>query len=156
MARRLSTRAPDFARQFDLLVNARDESEGDIARVVQGIIADVRARGDGALIALSEQFDKIKLTSETIRLSPNELDAAAAQCSKQTLSALDVAAGRIEAFHRRQLPEDCRYTDETGAVLGWRWTALESVGLYVPGGTAAYPSSVLMNAVPARVAGVAR
>jgi histidinol dehydrogenase len=156
MARRLSTRAPDFARQFDLLVDARPESGGDVVGVVRDIVADVRAQGDTALIVLSERIDKIKLTAETIRLSTREIDAAEAQCSRQALSALDVAAARIESFHRRQLPQDCRYTDETGAVLGWRWTALESVGVYVPGGTAAYPSSVLMNAVPARVAGVTR
>jgi histidinol dehydrogenase len=156
MARRLSTRAPDFARQFDLLVNARRETEEDVAQVVRTIIADVRARGDAALAALSERFDGIRLTPQTMRVAKAEIDDAAAQCSKQALAALDVAAARIESFHRRQLPEDCRYTDDTGAVLGWRWTALDSVGLYVPGGTAAYPSSVLMNAIPARVVGVAR
>src|SRR5215472_12462984 len=156
MARRFSSRAPEFAQQIDSLVNSRRESETDVTRVVRDIIADVRAHGDEALIALSKRLDKISLTPETIRLSSTELEGAAKQCSKQALAALDVAAARIESFHRRQLPDDCKYTDEAGAVLGWRWTALDSVGIYVPGGTAAYPSSVLMNAIPARVAGVAR
>ncbi len=156
MARRLSTRAPDFAHQFDLFINARRESEEDVAQVVRSIISEVRTQGDAALIELSERLDRVKLTPQTVRLSAAEIEAAGSQCSEQALAALGVAAGRIEAFHRLQLPEDCRYADETGAVLGWRWTALDSVGLYVPGGTAAYPSSVLMNAIPARVAGVAR
>src|SRR5258708_3128916 len=139
MARRLSASAQDFAHQFDLLVGTRRESEEDVAQVVRNIIADVRARGDSALIELSHRFDKNKLTRETIRVSSEEIERASAECPKPALAALDVAARRIESFHRRQLPEDSRYTDETGAILGWRWTALDSVGLYVPGGTAAYP-----------------
>ncbi len=120
------------------------------------IIADVRARGDAALIELTAQFDKLTLTPGTLRVSLQEIDAAEAQCPAETLKALDVAAKRIEDYHRRQIPKDETFTDEIGATLGWRWTALDSVGLYVPGGTASYPSSVLMNAIPARVAGVAR
>src|SRR5215469_14157841 len=99
MARRLSTRAPEFARHFDSLVSSRRDAEEDVAQVVRGIVADVRVRGDAALIALSERLDKIKLTPETIRVSPGEVDAAEAQCSSSALSALDVAANRIESFH---------------------------------------------------------
>ena len=120
---------------------------------MRAIIADVRARGDAALIDLSRRFDHAELTLETLRLTDAEIDAAQAQCDARALSALDVAARRIEIYHRRQVPADDSFTDETGATLGWRWTALDSVGLYVPGGTASYPSSVLMNALPARVAG---
>ena len=156
MARRLDARAPDFAAQFDALLNAKREEEEDVAQVVRGIIADVRARGDAALVELSNKFDKANVTAATLRLTQAEIDAAEAQCPKAALDALGVAAARIETYHRRQLPQDESFTDDTGATLGWRWTALDSVGLYVPGGTAAYPSSVLMNAIPARVAGVAR
>ncbi len=156
MARRLDARAPDFAAQFAALLSAKRETGEDLAASVRAIIADVRARGDGALIALSERFDKIKLTSKTLRVTDAEIAAAEASCSKLALAALDVAAKRIETYHRRQLPADESFEDETGATLGWRWTSLDSVGLYVPGGTASYPSSVLMNAVPARVAGVGR
>ena len=156
MARRLDARAADFAEAFAALLSAKRETEEDVAASVRAIIADVRSRGDAALIDLTQRFDRVTLTPETMRVHADEIAAAEAQCSKQALAALDVAAGRIEAYHRRQLPADDLYTDETGAALGWRWTALDSVGLYVPGGTASYPSSVLMNAVPARVAGVAR
>lgn len=154
MVRRLDARAPDFESAFDALLNAKREQDEDVAAVVRAIIADVRARGDAALLELSERFDKVKLAS--LRLSVAEIDAAEAQCSKEALKALDVAAKRIETYHHRQLPKDDSFTDDTGATLGWRWTPLDSVGLYVPGGTASYPSTVLMNAVPAHVAGVAR
>jgi histidinol dehydrogenase len=156
MARRLDASAPDFAAQFDALLNAKREVEEDVAQAVRGIIKDVRARGDAALVELTNKFDKAGVTASTLRLGAAEIDAAEAQCTKAQLDALDVAAGRIETYHRRQLPKDEWFTDATGAQLGWRWTSLDSVGLYVPGGTAAYPSSVLMNAVPARVAGVKR
>jgi histidinol dehydrogenase len=156
MARRLDARAPGFAAQFDALLNAKREEQEDVSQVVRGIMTDVRARGDAALVELSNKFDKAGLTAATLRLAQSEIDSAEAQCSKDALAALDVAARRIETFHRRQVPENSWITDDTGAKLGWRWTALDSVGLYVPGGTAAYPSSVLMNAVPARVAGVGR
>jgi histidinol dehydrogenase len=154
MAQRLDARAPDFAGAFDALLNAKREIEEDVAGAARGIIADVRTRGDAALVELSNKFDRAGVTVETLRLSDAEIDAAEAQCPKQTLAALDVAAARIEAYHRRQLPKDEWFTDEAGAGLGWRWTSIDRVGLYVPGGTAAYPSSVLMNAIPARVAGV--
>jgi len=156
MARRLDSRAPGFAAQFDALLNAKREEEEDVAQAVRAIIADVRARGDAALVELSNRFDKAGLTAATLRLPQADIDAAEAHCGKDALAALDVAANRIETYHRRQLPQNAWFTDEIGAGLGWRWTPLDSVGLYVPGGTASYPSSVLMNAVPARVAGVGR
>jgi histidinol dehydrogenase len=154
MARRLNARAPDFESAFHDLLNAKRDTDEDVAVAVRAIIADVRARGDAALIELTERFDKVKLSS--LRLSAEEIAAASAQCSREALKALDVAAQRIETYHRRQIPQDDSFTDETGATLGWRWTPLDSVGLYVPGGTASYPSSVLMNAIPACVAGVER
>jgi histidinol dehydrogenase len=156
MARRLDASAPDFETQFDALIHSKRESDEDVAAQARAIIADVRARGDAALIELSRRFDHVTLTTETLKLPQAEIDAAEGQCSKEALAALDVAARRIETYHRKQLPKDESFTDDTGATLGWRWTALDSVGLYVPGGTASYPSSVLMNAIPARVAGVAR
>jgi len=154
MARRLDARAPDFESAFDALLNAKREQDEDVAASVRTIIAEVRERGDATLIDLTERFDKVRPAS--LRLNTAEIDAAEAQCSEEALKALNVAAKRIETYHRRQLPKDDSFTDEVGATLGWRWTPLDSVGLYVPGGTASYPSSVLMNAVPARVAGVAR
>jgi len=154
MARRLDARAADFESAFQALLNARRETEEDVAGSVRAIIADVRARGDAALVDYARRFDKVELTA--LRLTDGEIAAAEEQCAPEVLEALDVAAKRIETYHRRQLPKDDSFVDETGATLGWRWTPLDSVGLYVPGGTASYPSSVLMNAIPARVAGVAR
>src|SRR5690348_9920208 len=156
VARRLDARAGDFAAQFSLLISAKRETEEDVAAVVRGIIADVKSRGDEALIALTNKFDNVSLAAQALRTSDAEIADAERQCGKDALAALDIAAKRIETYHRRQLPKDDSFTDETGATLGWRWTPLDSVGLYVPGGTASYPSSVLMNAVPARVAGVSR
>jgi histidinol dehydrogenase len=154
MVRRLDARAPDFGRAFQTLLDAKRESDEDVAQAVRAIVADVRARGDAAVREYTARFDKIEL--ESLRLGEDEIAAAEAQCPREALEALDVAAERIEAYHRRQLPKDESFTDAIGATLGWRWTPLDSVGLYVPGGTASYPSSVLMNAMPARVAGVAR
>ncbi|MEI9994464.1 MAG: histidinol dehydrogenase [Rhizomicrobium sp.] len=156
MARRLDAQAPDFPAQFDALLNAKRAEEEDVAAAVRGILKEVRTRGDAALVELTNRFDKAGVTAATLRLTQAEIDAAEAQCSQAALDALGVAAQRIEDYHRRQIPQDAWFTDATGARLGWRWTALDSVGLYVPGGTASYPSSVLMNAVPARVAGVGR
>jgi len=156
MARRLDIRAPDFGGAFDALLNAKREVEEDVAAAVRGIIADVRNRGDAALIELTNKFDKANVSAGTLRLSQAEIDAAEADCPTAALDALAVAARRIEEYHRRQVPKDEWFSDAVGAGLGWRWTALDSVGLYVPGGTASYPSSVLMNAIPARVAGVGR
>jgi histidinol dehydrogenase len=116
----------------------------------------VRARGDEAVIELTNRFDKAGITAATMKLSVAEIDAALAKVTKEQFAAIETAATRIEAYHKRQVPADARFTDDIGAVLGWRWTSVDSVGLYVPGGTASYPSSVLMNAIPARVAGVAR
>ena len=114
------------------------------------------ARGDAALIEATRKFDRLELKAEGLRITPAEIDAAVKACDAPTLDALKFARDRIEVFHRRQLPKDERFTDALGVELGWRWSAIDAVGLYVPGGTAAYPSSVLMNAVPAKVAGVAR
>ncbi|HJS87595.1 MAG TPA: histidinol dehydrogenase [Acetobacteraceae bacterium] len=154
--RRLSTADPDFPAAFDrLLAEARETTER-VDQAVASIIADVRARGDAALIEHTARFDRLALTPDRLRVGAAEIDAATARIAPALREALDVAAARIEAFHRAQRPDDLRVTDPAGLTLGMRWTPLDAVGLYVPGGKAAYPSSVLMNAVPARVAGVAR
>jgi len=156
MARRLNSSDASFDADFRKLLFAKREEEEDVALVVKGIIADVRKRGDAALVELTNRFDKAGITVETLKLSAAEIDAALKKVGKDQFAAIETAASRIEAYHKRQLPADARFTDDTGALLGWRWTSVDSVGLYVPGGTASYPSSVLMNAIPARVAGVAR
>jgi histidinol dehydrogenase len=156
MVRRFNARTPSFRLEFDDFLNKGRGEEEDVAQTVRTIIADVRARGDAALFELTERFDNLALTAKTVRVSETELARAQSLCSKTELASLDVAAKRIEAYHRRQVPKDEWYSDETGAHLGWRWTPVDSVGLYVPGGTASYPSSVLMNAIPAKVAGVRR
>jgi histidinol dehydrogenase len=157
MPLRLDARAPDFRRRFDEFVAARREAPSDVAGAVTSILADIRARGDAAVLELTRRFDRLNAPSvSALAVTGAEIDAAVAAVPRATLNALDLAATRIEDFHRRQLPQDARWRDAAGVTLGWRWTALSSVGLYVPGGTAAYPSSVLMNAVPARVAGVKR
>jgi histidinol dehydrogenase len=156
MPSRLDARASDFETRFAALIESNRDTEEDVSRIVRGIIADVRARGDAALIELSKRFDQVDLTQKTLRVSADEIDAAMRNAAPAIVSALQMAASRIEAYHVRQLPKDESFTDAEGAVLGWRWGPLSSVGLYVPGGTASYPSSVLMNAVPARVAGVER
>jgi histidinol dehydrogenase len=156
MSRWLDAREAGFEAEFAALISMKRENDTDVSGAVRAIISDVRARGDAALVELSARYDRVRLTPETLRLSAADIDAARAQCSPAALAALDVAAKRIEAYHRRQVPTDIMYTDEAGVRLGWRWTALDSVGLYVPGGTASYPSSVLMNAIPAVVAGVKR
>jgi histidinol dehydrogenase len=156
MVLRLDAGAADFAAQFTALVHGPREAEEDVSRTVRDIIADVRARGDAALIEYGRRFDGVSLTAQTLRVTEGELDAAERNCAPKLRAALELAAERIRVYHQRQVPADARFTDSAGVVLGWRWTALASVGLYVPGGTASYPSSVLMNAVPARVAGVDR
>jgi histidinol dehydrogenase len=156
MVRRLNASDATFAADFEKLLYAKREEEEDVAQVVKAIIADIRKRGDAALIELTNKFDHAGVTVGTLKISAEEIDAALALVSKEQFAAIETAATRIEAYHRRQIPADDRFTDETGAVLGWRWTSVDSVGLYVPGGTASYPSSVLMNAIPAKVAGVAR
>ena len=154
--RRLSTSEPGFPAAFDrLLAEARETTER-VDRAVADIIAAVRAQGDAALVEYAARFDRVALTPERLRVSAAEIDAAAVGIAPALRDALDLAATRIEAFHRAQRPDDLRVTDPAGLTLGMRWTPLDAVGLYVPGGKAAYPSSVLMNAIPARVAGVGR
>jgi histidinol dehydrogenase len=156
MPHRLDARRPEFETAFEAFLAIERGAEADVARVVDGILADLRARGDAALIENTERFDRIRLTPETLRISGAEIAEAAARCPPEVVAALELAAQRIEAYHRRQLPEDLDFTDSVGLRLGHRWTPVAAAGLYVPGGTAAYPSSVLMNALPAKVAGVAR
>ena len=156
MPLRLSTSEPDFETRFSAFLAAKREIDENVDTVVRGIITDVRARGDRALLEFSLKFDRIDLAKTGLRVTKREVDSAVADADQETLAALRLARDRIESYHRRQMPKDERYTDGIGAELGWRWTAVESVGLYVPGGTASYPSSVLMNAVPAAVAGVPR
>src|SRR5215470_11905766 len=153
---RLDRRAPDFTERFRAFLAAKREASADVEAVVRGIIADVAARGDRALIELSRKLDRVDLDQTGLRVGADEIDAAYAACDRWALDALKLARERIEAYHRRQLPTDERFTDPLGVELGYRFTAIAAVGLYVPGGTAAYPSSVLMNAVPAKVAGVGR
>jgi histidinol dehydrogenase len=153
---RLDAREADFAEKFKAFLATKRETAADVEDAVRKIIADVVARGDRALIDLSRKFDRIDLDAVGMRVTPAEIAAAAKMCDPEALAALRFARERIEAYHRRQLPKDDRFTDALGVELGHRWTAIEAVGLYVPGGTAAYPSSVLMNAVPAKVAGVPR
>jgi histidinol dehydrogenase len=153
---RLSTAAPDFAAAFQALLEQARETTERVDQAVSAIIADVRARGDAALLDYTHRFDRVLLDSGRLRIAADEIDAAAAGVPAALHAALDVAAIRIEAFHRAQLPTDLNMADEAGLTLGMRWTALDAVGLYVPGGKAAYPSSVLMNAIPARAAGVGR
>lgn len=156
MVLRLDSRAGDFEARFAGFLAAKREVSEDVDAVVRDIIARVRAEGDAALIDLSLKFDRADLAATGIRVSADEIDAAVAGVDRATLEALEFAHRRIRAHHERQRPKDDHYTDDAGVELGARWTAIEAVGLYVPGGTAAYPSSVLMNAVPAKVAGVDR
>ncbi len=153
---RLSVTDADFETQFiELLGQARETTE-TVDRAVSDIITAVRARGDAALIDFTARFDRLVLTADRLRISTTEIDAAVAAIPAELAAALDLAATRIEAFHQAQLPQDLRMTDAAGVTMGMRWNALDAVGLYVPGGKAAYPSSVLMNAIPARAAGVSR
>jgi histidinol dehydrogenase len=156
MALRLDVRDPGFPRAFAKLLAMKREVSEEVDQIVRAIIEDVIARGDMALIEYTRRFDGLDLTPERLRIADAEVDAAVSQCPREALDALALARDRIEVYHARQRPRDSMVTDEVGVTLGWRWTALESVGLYVPGGTASYPSSVLMNAVPAKVAGVPR
>jgi len=153
---RLDSSAADFAQAFKGFLTTKRETAQDVEQAVRTILADVEARGDAALIELTKRFDRVDLGKVGLRVSAAEINAAAGQCDQTALDALKLARDRIDAYHRKQLPTEELYTDALGVELGGRWTAIEAVGLYVPGGTAAYPSSVLMNAVPAKVAGVAR
>ena len=156
MPLRLDRSSADFDEQFAKFLAAKREVSADVERATRAIVDDVATRGDAALIEATRKFDRVELDATGLRVSAADIDAAAKACDAATLDALKFARDRIETFHRRQLPKDEHFTDPLGVELGWRWSAIEAVGLYVPGGTAAYPSSVLMNAVPAKVAGVAR
>jgi histidinol dehydrogenase len=154
--RRLNTADPGFEATFTALLGEARETTESVDQAVSAIIADVRARGDAALIDYTERFDRVTLTADRLRIAKAEIDAAVAGIAPGLMAALDIAATRIESFHRKQMPDDLRTVDEAGLTLGMRWSPLDAVGLYVPGGTAAYPSSVLMNAIPAGVANVPR
>jgi len=156
MPLRLDSQKADFSAGFRSLLAAKRETAQDVEQAVRAIFAEVVAHGDKALLELTAKFDRIDLARTGLRVTAPEIEAAAKACEGEALAALKVARDRIEAYHRRQRPSDERFTDALGVELGVKWTAIEAVGLYVPGGTAAYPSSVLMNAVPARVAGVPR
>ncbi|KUL96767.1 histidinol dehydrogenase [Bosea sp. WAO] len=153
---RLDARDAGFEQAFAALLATKREVSEDVDQVAASIIAEVRARGDEALLDYTSRFDRLDLTPATLRVTEAEIDAAVAACTRAQLSALETARSRIEAYHLRQKPADSWSRDALGVESGWRWSAIEAVGLYVPGGTASYPSSVLMNAVPAKVAGVER
>lgn len=156
MPLRLDSAAPDFESRFVDLLAGKRESSQEVGDTVAAIIADVRARGDEAVVELTNRFDRADVTAETLRFTQDEIDQAAASVSPEVLGALQFAHDRIKAHHEKQKPVDHIYTDALGVTLGTRWTPVDAVGIYVPGGLASYPSSVLMNAVPARVAGVER
>lgn len=152
----LSTRDAGFEADFAQLLSMKREEAEDVDQAVAAIIADVRARGDAALLELTARFDRMELTAERLAFSDEEIEAEIAKVSPEDRAALELAAARIRDYHQRQLPQDASWTDAAGATLGWRWTPVSAAGLYVPGGLASYPSSVLMNAIPAKVAGVSR
>jgi histidinol dehydrogenase len=152
----LNAQDPDFETQFQQLLSAKREDSPDVDDTVAGIIADVRARGDAAVLELTARFDRLDITADQLRFGADEIDTEIAKVSPDDRAALEMAADRIRAYHERQMPTAAYWTDETGAELGWRWTPVSAAGLYVPGGLASYPSSVLMNAIPAKVAGVQR
>ena len=156
MPARLDSRDAGFKADFEALLGAKRESLAEVGDTVAKIIADVRERGDDALIELTKTFDRIELTPETLRFSEAEIDAAVKDLDPNVKDALEFAHARIKAHHEKQKPEDHIYKDKIGVTLGTRWTAVEAVGIYVPGGLASYPSSLLMGAIPARVAGVER
>jgi len=156
MTFRLDTRTADFTQKFRAFLDTKREASADVEAAARSIVADVAAHGDAALKSYTQKFDRLDLDKAGLRITADEIAAAGGACAKSALDALALARDRIDAFHRRQMPKDDRFTDALGVELGARWTAVEAVGLYVPGGSAAYPSSVLMNAVPAKVAGVPR
>jgi histidinol dehydrogenase len=156
MPARLDAGAAGFAAAFEAMLAARRDAESCVDASVRAIIDDVRARGDRAVLDHTARFDRLALDAPGLRIGADEIAAAANACAPEAIAALALAARRIEDFHARQKPADLRYTDDNGVALGYRWTPVAAVGLYVPGGQAAYPSSVLMNAIPARVAGVER
>jgi histidinol dehydrogenase len=152
----LSITDRDFEAAFTALLGMKREEAEDVDQAVAAIIADVRARGDAAVLDLTARFDRMNLTADRLEFSAAEIESEIAKVSAEDRAALELAADRIRAYHERQLPEDASWTDASGATLGWRWTPVSAAGLYVPGGLASYPSSVLMNAIPAKVAGVGR
>lgn len=157
MAVKLFSATQTFEHEFRMLLDGKREASVDVDETVRGILDDVRARGDAALLDYTERFDRLKAGSVAeLRVTNAEMDAAMENVDPETLNALELARDRIARHHARQVPKDERYTDPIGVELGSRWGAIQAVGLYVPGGTANYPSSVLMNAVPAKVAGVER
>src|SRR5882757_8310914 len=154
--RRFRFTDPDFETAFSAFVDERRETPEEVDAVVRDVIAAVRAEGLPALLRFAKDFDGVALDEQSIRVSEAEIEAGAAACPQSVRDAIAFAAERIRSFHARQRPADLRFTDEAGVELGWRWTPIEAVGIYVPGGRAAYPSTVLMNAVPAAAAGVER
>jgi histidinol dehydrogenase len=152
----LTTAEPGFEADFANLLSMKREEAEDVDQTVAAIIADVRARGDAALLDLTARFDRMTLTADRLAFTEAEIEEEIAKVSAEDRAALELAAERIRAYHERQRPEDASWTDAAGATLGWRWTPVSAAGLYVPGGLASYPSSVLMNAIPAKVAGVGR
>lgn len=156
MPLRLDCADSDFEPRFQLLLEGKREASQDVNDVVAGIIADVRARGDAAVVELTNRFDRTDYGVADLRFTEAEIDAAAARVTYDVRTALQTAHDRIKAHHEKQKPVDQIYQDQLGVTLGTRWTPVDAVGIYVPGGLASYPSSVLMNAVPAKVAGVGR
>ena len=154
--RRFRFTDPDFETAFSSFVDERRETLDEVDAVVRDVIAAVRAEGLPALLRFARDFDGVDLDERSIRVSQAEIDDGAEACPAAVREAIAFAAERIRSYHARQRPADLRFTDEAGVELGWRWTPIEAVGIYVPGGRAAYPSTVLMNAVPATVAGVER
>lgn len=145
-----------FPEDFETLLNDRRDSGADVSGVVSAIMEDVKKRGDAAVLEYTNRFDRLELTAKSMRISEREIAAAKDQCAPESIAALKLAAQRIEDFHRRHVPENDSYTDAAGVTLTARWTAVSAAGIYVPGGKAVYPSSVLMNAIPAKVAGCER
>ena len=154
--RRFNVSDPGFEAEFAAFLDAPRGSPAQVDAAVAAIVEAVRAEGLPAVLRFAEQFDRASLTEATLRVTADEIEAGAAACPQAVRDAIDFAAARIRTYHARQRPADAKWVDETGTELGWRWTPLEAVGIYVPGGRAAYPSTVLMNAVPAQVAGVDR
>ena len=157
MPLKLNIEDPDFEADFTALLNQKRDEDKNVDTVAADILNDVRKRGDAALLDYTRKFDRLDIADATaLRITKAEIEKAIGECDRETLSALNIAAGRIERYHKQQLPDDHFYEDADGVKLGYRWTAIENVGLYVPGGRATYPSSVLMNAIPAKVAGASR
>ncbi len=151
-----NTRDAGFEQAFAAFLLGKRETSADVNDAVSSILAEVRAHGDDAVLDYTRKFDRFSLTTDDMAFTADEINSARNQCDTETLAAMEMAAERITAYHQHQMPEGLDFTDEAGVRLGYRWTAIEAVGLYVPGGTASYPSSVLMNAIPAKVAGVER